>query len=105
MDIEPARHHISQHGSSALLAVSAYFSLPPEIKSHRATINPNNSDDQCFKWAVIAALHRDEIRVHPEHVSGLNHYAHLYDWSGLEWPASPATFATGSTTTISNSMH
>ena len=27
----------------------------------KAVINPKNEDEECFKWAVIAALHYEEI--------------------------------------------
>ena len=30
-------------------------------------INLKNNDEQCFKWAVIAALHNKEIKHHPEY--------------------------------------
>ena len=35
--------------------------LPKWMKSKKAVINPQNKDKECFKWAVIAALHHREI--------------------------------------------
>ena len=49
-------------------------------------INPQNKDEECFKWAVIAALHHEEIEHHPERISLLQHYAGQYNWSGFESP-------------------
>ena len=43
--------------------------LPEWIKSKKAVINPQNKDEECFKWAVIEALHHKEIKNHPERIS------------------------------------
>ena len=33
---------------------SSYIQLPKFIEWKRATINPQNVDQQCFKWAILA---------------------------------------------------
>ena len=49
--------------------------------------NPKNEkDEECFKWAVIAALQHKKIKSNPEHISNLNRFANNYDWSELEYP-------------------
>ena len=47
-------------------------------------INPKNNNEQCFKWAVIAALHHEEIKQNPERISLLQQ--DQYNWNGLEFP-------------------
>ena len=48
---------------------NSYLSLPNWLSSQRTIINPkNDNDEECFKWAVIAALHHEEIRHHPERI-------------------------------------
>ena len=54
----------------------------------KAIINPQNDDEKCFKWAVIAALKWTDINSNPERVSNLRKFAHNYDWSGLRFPVS-----------------
>ena len=51
-------------------------------------INPQNKDEECFKWAVIAALHHEDIKDHPERISLLRPYENQYNWKGLEFPVS-----------------
>ena len=51
-------------------------------------INPQNKVEQCFKWAVIAALHHKEIKHNPERISLLRPYENQYNWEGLEFPVS-----------------
>ena len=65
---------------------SSYIPLPSWIESKKAVINPKNeNDEECFKWAVIAALHHKEIKSHPECTSNIMRYDN-YNWSGLEFP-------------------
>ena len=51
-------------------------------------INPQNRDNECFKWAVLAALHSSEIKTHPECLSNLRKFESMYDWSDLSFPTS-----------------
>ena len=53
----------------------------------RAVINPKNeNDEECFKWAVIATLHHEEIKSHPERISKLITFEDNCYWGGLEFP-------------------
>ena len=46
---------------------SSYFPLPDWISHKKAVINPwNEEDEECFKWAVLTALHHEDIGSHPE---------------------------------------
>ena len=51
-------------------------------------IDPQNGDEECFKWAIIAADKSMGIDSHPERVSNLREFADNYDWSGSEFPVS-----------------
>ena len=50
---------------------SNYVPLPDWLTKKKAIINPKNSDMECFKWAVIAAMNWEEIGNNPERVSKL----------------------------------
>ena len=66
---------------------SSYLPLPDRLANNRAVINPNiESNEECFKWAVITALHHVEIKSHREKISKLRRYADNEDWGGLEFP-------------------
>ena len=64
---------------------SSYLPLPDMIA---AVINPQNGDEECFKWAIIAVDKWMDIDSHPERVSNLREFTDNYDWSGLEFPVS-----------------
>ena len=71
-----------------LMRGSSYLSLSPWLAKKKAIINPNNYDNECFKWAVIATLAFPNIKSHPERISNLTKFPNNYDWSGLEFPVS-----------------
>ena len=64
---------------------SSYVEFSEWLKSKKAVINPQNKDEECFKWAVIAALHHEGIKHHPERISLLRPYENQYNWKGLEF--------------------
>ena len=67
---------------------SSYLSLPDWLARKKAIINPQNNDEECFKWAVITALEWTDIKSQHERMLNLRKFANNYDWSGLEFPVS-----------------
>ena len=65
---------------------SSYLPLPDWLAKKKAIINPQNNDEECFKWAVIAALKWLDIMFHPQHMSNLRKFADNYEWFGLKFP-------------------
>ena len=60
---------------------SSYLPLPDWVSRKGGVINPKNeSDKECFKWAVTAALHLEEIKSHPERISNLRRFEDNCDW-------------------------
>ena len=45
---------------------SSYLPLPDRLAGKKAIINPPINDEECFKWAVIAALRWTDIKSDPE---------------------------------------
>ena len=60
--------------------------LPEWIARKNALINQNNKDEQWFKWAIIAALHHEEIKKDHQRISRLQHYEDQYNWNRLKFP-------------------
>ena len=66
---------------------SFYLPLPDWLMNKRAIINPENEiKEEYFKWAVIAALHHEEIKSHPERISNMVRFEENCEWGGLEFP-------------------
>ena len=67
---------------------SSYLPLPNWLARKKAIINPKNEDQECFKWAVIAASRWEEISNNPEKISKLKRFEKDFDWSGIGFPVS-----------------
>ena len=67
---------------------SSYLPLPDWLARKKAIINPKNEDQECFKWAVIAASRWEEINNDPERISKLKRFEKDFDWSGIGFPVS-----------------
>ena len=66
---------------------SPYLPLPDWILLKKVVINPQNEEDEeCFKWAVLAALHYGNIDSHSERISQFRRFEDNYDWRGLVFP-------------------
>ena len=40
---------------------SSYIALPSQLAKRKAIVNMRNEDHRCFQWAVLAALHHEEV--------------------------------------------
>ncbi|KAL4098768.1 hypothetical protein QTP88_023307 [Uroleucon formosanum] len=63
---------------------SSYIELPKSIERRRATINPHNTDQQCFKWAILAR----HVTEQPVYRVGKNYSEHenKYNFEGISYP-------------------
>ena len=68
-----------------LTRCSSYIPLLDWISRKGGVINPKNSDEECFKWSILAALHYADVKSHPERISNLTRFEDSYHWSGLKF--------------------
>ena len=61
----------------------SYIDSPNWIKKEKATTNPKNKDDKCFKYVVTVALNYEETKSHPERVSNIKPFINKYNCKGL----------------------
>ena len=70
----------------------SYIDSSDWIKNKKATINPKNKDNECFKYAITAALNHNEINNHPEKISKLKPFIIItiyynYNWKDIDFPS------------------
>ena len=65
---------------------SSYLPLPDWLARKKAIINPQNNNEECFKWVVIAV--ENVGMKDPQRVSNLRKFTDNYDWSELKFPVS-----------------
>ena len=67
---------------------SSYIESPEWIENKRVTINPKNTkDNNCFQYAITAALNYQNIDHHPERISKLKPFINNYNWKDIEFPS------------------
>ena len=51
------------------------------VKNKGVTLNPKNTkDNNCFQYAIVAALNHQNIDHHPERISKLKPFINNYNW-------------------------
>ena len=67
---------------------SSYINSSEWIKNKGVIINPKNTNDNnCFQYAMTAALNYQNIDHHPERISKLKPLISNYNWKDLEFPS------------------
>ena len=65
----------------------SYIDSPDWIKNKKATINPQNKNNECFKYAITVALNHKKISNHSEKVSKIKPFINHYNWNDIEFPS------------------
>ena len=67
---------------------SSYIESPEWLKNKGVTINPKNTkDNNCFQYAITAALNYQNIDHHLERISKLKPFINNYNWKDIEFPS------------------
>ena len=64
---------------------ASYIDSTKWVKSKKVTINPKSNDNNCFQYAIIAALNHKQIKSHPEKISNLKPFIGQYNWKGINF--------------------
>ena len=65
----------------------SYIDSPKWLKDKKSAINPKNSDDKCFQYAVTLALNLDKIKKDPQRVSKIKPFIEKYNWEDIDFPS------------------
>ena len=66
---------------------SSYIKSPTWIKNKGVARHPNNTKtNNCFQYALAAALNHQNISHHLERISNLKPFINNYDWKDIEFP-------------------
>ena len=61
---------------------------PKWLKSTKATINPQNkNDNRCFQYAITVALNHQNIGKYLERISNIKHFINRDTLKGIDFPA------------------
>ena len=66
---------------------NSYIDLPPFIKNKKACINVENKDNECFKWAILSALH--PAKKNANRAVSYVPYKNDPNFKGIDFPVDP----------------
>ena len=69
---------------------SSYIDSPKWLKNKKAKINPKNSDNNCFQYALTMALNYQDIKKDPQRMSKIKPLINQYNWKEIHFPAQPS---------------
>ena len=65
----------------------SYIDSPDWMKNKKATINPQNKDNKCFKYAITIALNHERTKKDPQRISKIKPFIDNYNWKDKEFPS------------------
>ena len=65
----------------------SYINSPEWLKNKKATINPKNKDDKCFKYSLTAALNHKQIGKDPQRITKIKPFIDQYSWKETDFPS------------------
>ena len=71
----------------SLIRGGSYIDSPKWLKNKKATINPKNNDDKCFKYAATVTLDYQNIKNNPQRTSRIKSFIEQYDWKERNFPS------------------
>ena len=63
---------------------ASYIATPPELVAKQAIINVKNTDDRCFMYAILSALH--PVNNNSDRPKQYETHEKLYNWTGIIYP-------------------
>ena len=82
MNVEYHLHKISSNRGSS------YIKCDERLKNKGVTKNPKNiKDNNCFQYAITAALNYQNINSHLERITNLRPFINNYKWKDIEFPS------------------
>ena len=66
---------------------SSYIDSAIWIKNKGVTINPQNTEDKCFQYAITTALNYQNITNNCQRISKIKPFINNYNWKNIEFPS------------------
>ena len=65
----------------------SYINSPEWLRNKKATMNPKNSDDKFFQYALTVALNYEQIKKDPQRISKIKPFIDQYNWKEIDFPS------------------
>ena len=71
----------------SLNRAGSYIDSPEWLKATGGTINPKNKNNECFKYAITAALNHEKIGKSPQRITKIKPFIDTYNWKDIKFPS------------------
>ena len=65
----------------------SFIDSPKWLKNKKATINPKNNDNNCFQYALTAAVNYQNIEKNPQRILKIKSFINRYNWREIDFPS------------------
>ena len=72
------------------LGGASHIAMPQWIQAKKCIVNVQNKDNQCFKWAMLSALHYDTIIGRRDRISSYERFKDTLNFDGIDFPVTLA---------------
>jgi len=73
-------------------AGAAWLPLPQWVVAKKAVVNVKNRDGRCLEYALLAALHADEVQAHRDRPGSWRQWLGTLDFTGISFPVTAASY-------------
>ena len=63
----------------------SYLDYPKWLQNKKAAINPKNSDNKCFQYAITSALNHQQIKKDPRRITKIRPFIDQYNWKEIRF--------------------
>ena len=63
---------------------AGYIFLSADLSAKKEVVNPQNKDNECFRWAILSALH--PVEKDPQRISKYQQYYDTFNFKDIEFP-------------------
>ena len=63
---------------------AGHIPLSADLSAKKGVVNPQNKDNECFRWAILSALH--PVEKDPQRISKYQQYYDTLNFKDIEFP-------------------
>ena len=88
------KYNTNQISQKPIINNSTFIETPEQIKNKKYAINPQNKDNKCFQYSIIASLFHKKIKNNPERISKTKPFINDLNWENINFPPQEQDYKT-----------
>ncbi|PKC08026.1 hypothetical protein RhiirA5_417435 [Rhizophagus irregularis] len=80
----PPKKEKKRHVNDIPKAKKSHIPLPADLAAKKGVVNPQNMDNEYFRWAILSALY--PVGQKAEHIAQYRQYVNELNFEGIKFP-------------------